>query len=156
MDRMDELLRRTPSEAMAEDLPARIQLALRSRRARERRSQLVVDAAMAGMALLGLSILIPDLAGAGTLPGLGGIESATMWVGQFRASPAPAVWSAITGALGWMQAVAGNMRLEGAMGLVLLAVPLLTWLRRLMPDRGREPDLLPGWSGMAPDQGATA
>lgn len=155
-DRMDELLRRLPSDAMPADLPARIQLGLREQRAVERRGRVLSDAAMAGLALIGLIVLIPNVSGAGVLPRLGTLESSTTWVGQFGSAPAPAVWLALTGALSWLRALAGIMGLEGVLGLILFSVPLFVWLRRLMPDRRRASDHAAGWPGMTQEEGAGA
>jgi hypothetical protein len=155
-DRLDELLRRLPSDAMPADLPARIQLGLRAQRTVERRSRVLSDAAMAGLALIGLFALIPNVTGAGALPRLGTLESSTTWVGQFGAAPALAVWEALTGGLNFLRALAGTMGLEGVLGLILFSVPLFVWLRRLMPDRSRASDLAAGWPGMTQEEGVGA
>jgi hypothetical protein len=111
---------------------------------------------MAGLALIGLLALMPEVIGVGAIPRLGTLESSTAWVGQFGAAPAPAVWEALAGALAWLRALAGNMGVEGVLGLILLSVPLFVWLRRLMPDRSRASDLAAGWAGVTREEGVGA
>ena len=77
-------------------------------------------------------------------------------MGQFGTAPAPAVWQALSGAVDWVQTLAGTMGLEGALGLILFSLPLFIWLRRLMPERSRASDLAAGWSGLTHEEGVVA
>ena len=69
-DRLDELLRRLPAETMPADLPARIQLDLQAQRTREKRIRWLSDAALVGLAVIGLLALRPEVTGAAAVPSL--------------------------------------------------------------------------------------
>jgi len=150
-DRLDELLRSLPVEAMSSDLPARILLQLQTRRSRERRAQRMLDIALIGMVLLGIAALAPQISGA-AVPSLGTLEGSADWVGQLGTAPAPAVWTALTEAFEWTAALAGSIGVEGLLGLTLLTLPLFIWLWRVMPDRASAP----GWQRSTLEEGAAA
>ena len=62
-------------------------------------------------------------------------ESSIAWIARLTSGPAPAIWEALSGAIDWTSGLAGSLGIGGLMGLILLAIPLFAWLRRLMPDR---------------------
>jgi hypothetical protein len=133
-DRLDDLLHQLPMETMSADLPARIQLRLRADRSMQRRVQLGLDAVLAVLVISGLLALGPSLAGAaGWLTG-GSVESSMAWFSALGSAPAPAVWQTLTGAVDWVRTLSDGFGVTGLLGLVLVAVPLFTWLRRLMPE----------------------
>jgi hypothetical protein len=69
--------------------------------------------------------------------------------------PAPVVWETLTGAVDWARGLSDHFGVAGLLGLVLLSVPLFTWLRRLMPESpGLEGG--PAWSGAMLEEGAVA
>jgi len=133
----DDLMRDLPLEPMAGDLSARVSLRLQAQRSRERRQQILVDGAMAGLAVLGLAALAPAWPGAESSLRLGTLESSSAWVGRLGLSPAPAVWGAVSGGLAWARHLATNVGVQGLFGMILLALPLFFWLSRLMPERAR-------------------
>jgi hypothetical protein len=153
---LDDLLHQLPTETMPVDLPAKIRLRLRAQRSRESRVRMALDAGMAVLLACGLIVLVPQLVGAiGSLRG-GSLESSMTWVNQLGNAPAAAVWDALAGGLDWTRGLAGNLGVDGLLGLVLLSLPLFVWLRRLMPERGPTSDAAAGWSGPNLKEGVAA
>jgi hypothetical protein len=133
-DRLDDLLLHLPAEPMSADLPARIQHRLRTARSWQRRSQVAADAVLAVLAIVGLLALAPSLAGAADWLTGGSVESSISWVSRLGNAPAPVVWQTMASALDWARGLSDRFGMVGLLGLVLLSVPLFTWLRRLMPE----------------------
>ena len=155
-DRLDDLLHQLPLEAMSADLPARIQLRLQADRSMQRRVQLGLDAVLAVLVICGLLVLGPSIAGAaGWLSG-GSMESSMAWVSRLRSAPAPAVWQTLTGAMDWARALSDAFGVTGLLGLVLLSLPLFTWLRRLVLEEGRDSSGGVEWAGAMIEEGAGA
>jgi hypothetical protein len=63
------------------------------------------------------------------------------------------VWGTLTGAVDWARGLSDHFGVAGLMGLVLLSVPLFTWLRRLMPEA---PEGAPAWTGAMLEEGAVS
>ena len=155
-DRLDDLLHQLPMETMSADLPARIQLRLQADRSMQRRVQLGLDAVLAVLVICGLLVLGPSMAGAaGWLTG-GSMESSMAWVSRLGSAPAPAVWQTLTGAMDWVRTLSDAFGVTGLLGLVLLSVPLFTWLRRLMPEDVPGSDAGVEWAGAMIEEGAGA
>jgi hypothetical protein len=155
-DRLDDLLHHLPVETMSTDLPARIHLRLQAERSRQRRAQLGLDAVMAVLVIGGVLALAPSLAGAtGWLTG-GSVESSMAWASRLGSAPAPVVWDTMTAAVDWVGRLADGFGITGLLGLVLLSVPLFTWLRRLMPEAGAASDPAGDWSGQMLEEGVGA
>jgi len=154
--RLDDMLRQMPAQAMPVGLPAQIRLRLKAQRAREGRLRLGLDASMAALLISGLIVLGPQLAGAGTsLPG-GSVERSMAWVNELGSAPAMAVWGTLTGAIDWTRGLAGSFGIAGLLGLILVALPMFVWLRRVMPEAGLAPPLDGRWSGPMQEEGAGA
>jgi hypothetical protein len=152
-DRLDELLFQLPMEPMSAGLPARIQRRLRTARSWQRRSQVASDAGLGILAIAGLLALAPSMAGAaGWLTGASA-ENAIAWIGRLGSGPAPVVWGSLTGAVDWARGLSDHFGVAGLLGLVLLSVPLFTWLRRLMPEA---PEGAPAWTGAMLEEGAVS
>ena len=155
-DQLDDLLHQLPMETMSADLPARIQLRLRADRSMQRRLQLGLDAVLAVLVISGLLALGPSLAGAaGWLTG-GSVESSMAWFSALGSAPAPAVWQTLTGAVDWVRTLSDGFGVTGLLGLVLVAIPLFTWLRRLMPEEVPGSDAGVEWGGAMIEEGAGA
>lgn len=155
-DRLDDLLHQLPMETMSADLPARIQLRLRADRSMQWRVQLGLDAVLAVLVICGLLVLGPSMAGAaGWLTG-GSMESSMAWFSALGSAPAPAVWQTLTGAMDWVQTLSDGFGVPGLLGLALVAIPLFTWLRRLMPEEVPGSDAGVEWAGAMIEEGAGA
>ena len=78
------------------------------------------------------------------------------WVSRLGSAPAPAVWQTLTGAMDWVRTLSDAFGVTGLLGLVLLSVPLFTWLRRLMPEEFPGSDAGVEWAGAMIEEGAGA
>jgi hypothetical protein len=155
-DQLDDLLHQLPMETMSADLPARIQLRLQADRSMQRRVQLGLDAVLAVLVICGLLVLEPSISGAaGRLAG-GSMESSMAWFSALGSAPAPAVWQTLTRAMDWVQTLSDGFGVTGLLGLVLVAIPLFTWLRRLMPEEVPGSDAGVEWGGAMIEEGAGA
>jgi hypothetical protein len=155
-DRLDDLLSQLPVEPMSADLPARVQHRLRTARSWQRRSKVAADAALAILAIVGILALAPSVAGAVDWLTEGSMESSITWVSRLGSAPAPVVWETMAGAMDWARGLSGRFGMVGLLGLVLLSVPLFTWMRRLMPEDVSGFDPGAEWSGALMEEGVGA
>lgn len=131
---LDDLLRDLPSEAMSSDLPLLIQRRLSRERSRGRQMRGALDAGLALLVICGAIVLAPQVNALASLPIAGAPEASLGWVDRLASAPAPVIWDTLAGGIEWTRGLAERFGFVGMLGLVLLAIPLFAWLRRLLPE----------------------
>jgi hypothetical protein len=111
---------------------------------------------MAILAIGGILVLAPPMTGAAAWLSGGSVEESLAWVDRFGRAPAPVVWETLNSAMDWARGLSGRFGIDGLLGLILLAVPLFAWSRRLMPENVLESDAGGEWSGAMREEGAAA
>jgi hypothetical protein len=94
----------------------------------------LLDASLAAVTLGGVLILWPQLGQVGAQASGGSQGGAEIWLAHAASSPAQTVLGTLTAAVDWTGRLTDSLGIAGLSGLILLAIPLFAWLRRLMPE----------------------
>lgn len=133
-DRLDDLLRRIPSEPLPSDLIVRVQERLHTRRRvelwRVRAGQLVLTAS----AVAGAWLLLLQSAQMGSLLPSLSVDALLQWLTGVAASPQTATLQAASGAIAWDDWLTGQLSLPVLLALILLAAPATAMLIALLKE----------------------